>query len=341
MILLDGEFHLEALRVAGLQVNWSSAPEPTTPPEPFVLEDLLDGLLPLPLAIRLSNTRLDGATVHYDDMEFVLNALAFNASLQGHHVDLQLLTFDAAPLLVRGRVAVELNQPYPLSGELDWQLSEVLIEGTQPPNGHLQVTGDLDRVELSHQLAGLANLSSQGDVILDLAKLLNNEIPELDLQLDLTHTLAAQPVPGIENYVIEALQLHTQGTPDNLALTADASINAGISEAVQLAADVNFRAMLAGTRLQIDELAVLLDHGTLEVEGNVDWSSDVSVALTYHLQDENPGDYVETLPAGMSIRDLDSRGSLQLTQSADSMALNFQLQSLQAAINDYLLDGRA
>ena len=341
MTLLDGEFHLEALRIAGLQVNWFSAPEPVTPPEPFVLEDLLDGLLPLPLSLRLSNTRLDGATIHYDDAEFVLNAFAFNASLQGHQFDLQLLTFDAEPVTLQGAVQVELIQPYPLSVELDWQLNNVLVEGTLPPSGQLQAAGNLDQIQLSHQLAGLANLRSEGDVTLGLARLLNNEAAELALQVDLEHSLSSQPLPGMESYVIEALQLHTRGTPENLTLTAGATVNAGITDTLVLAADVNLNALLTGTRLQIDELAVMLEHGTLRVEGEVDWTSDINVALSYHLQDENPGDYLDALPAGMSVQALDSRGALQLTQSADSLALTFQLQSLQATVNDYLLTGRA
>lgn len=341
MTLLDGEFHLESLRIAGLQVNWFSGPEPATPPEPLVLEDILEPLLPLPLAIRLSNTRLDGATIQYDDLEFALNALAFNADLRGHQFDLQLLTFDALSLVVRGRLEAELRQPYPLAAELEWQFNEVLVDGTEPPRGQLEIAGDLDQLTVQHQLAGIANLSSAGDVSLQLARMLNNEVPGLDLQIDLTHTLAPLAAPGMESYVVEALQLRTAGSPDNLTLNGNAQIAAGITEEIQLAAALDLDARLAGSQLQINDLALLLEHGALHVNGVVDWSSALSVNLDYHLQDDNPGDYLGSLPADMTVRDLDSRGALQLTQDGDTMALEFQLQSLQAAINEYLLDAHA
>ena len=74
MTLLEGEFHLQSLRIAGVQVDWHSDPDAPAGP-PLVLDEVLEPILPLPISVRLSNARLDGATINYDDFSYTLSLI--------------------------------------------------------------------------------------------------------------------------------------------------------------------------------------------------------------------------------------------------------------------------
>ncbi|WP_339859912.1 translocation/assembly module TamB domain-containing protein [Pseudohongiella acticola] len=349
MTLMDGEFHLQSLRIAGVQVDWHSDPDAPAGP-PLVLDDVLEPILPLPISVRLSNARLDGATINYDDFSYTISSLGLNVSLQGHTLNIQQLSLDAEPVTLTAELEVELQSPYALNGTVDWQLDNSLLEGTAAPNGHLSVDGDLDRLQIEHELSGLTDAESRGEVQLGLARLLNARSDSLDLQVDLEHTLGTQtlPGPGMEAFTVQALTLRTQGTPDDLGLFAAARLDIELAEDFVLETDLNLRAALRGSQLQIDELAMRTASGLLALAGDVNWSDGIAVDLNYELDEPAPGNYIPGLPESMVIQDLRSSGQVTFTQAATSasgeagqMALAFNSDDLRATVNDYPLTGSA
>lgn len=344
MTLLEGEFHLESLRIAGLQVDWHSSAEPAPETPPMVLDDVLEPILPLPVAVRLSNARLDGADINFDDTNYVINSVGLNASLQGHTLALQQFTFDATPVRLSASLELELETPYPISGDISWRLDDSVLEGTEPPRGRLQVSGNLDRLQIEHSLAGLTDVQSSGEVQLGLARFLNARADAVDLRVDLQHTLGTQtlPGPGMENYTVQALTLRTQGTPEDLSLFAAARLDAALAEDFVLETDLNLRAALRGSALSIDELALRTATGLLAVTGNVDWTDGLSVNLDYELNEPLPDAYIPGLPDAMTIRDLSVNGEVAFSQGTGDdpeISLAFTGDNLQATINDYVLNG--
>lgn len=343
MTLLEGEFHLQSLRIAGVQVDWSSDPDAPAGP-PLVLDEMLEPILPLPISIRLSNARLDGATISYDDFSYTVSSLGLDISLQGRTVDIQDLSFDAEPLTLNADFELELQAPYPVTASASWQLDDSLLEGTQAPNGALSLSGNLDRLQIEHDLSGLTDVTSSGEVQLGLARLLNAQSDALDLRVDLQHTLGTQtlPGPGMEMFTVQALTLRTQGTPDDLALFSAARLDIDLADDFTLETDLNLRAALRGSRLRVDELAMRTATGLMAIVGDIDWTEGVSVNLEYQLNEPEAGNYIPGLPESMVIKNLRSSGQVAFSQAAGeagAQALTFSTDNLQASVNDYTFTG--
>lgn len=347
MTLLEGEFHLQSLRIAGVQLDWHSDPGAPAAP-PMVLDKILDPILPLPISVRLSNARLDGATINYDAISYTISSLGLNVSLQGRTLAIQDLSFDAEPLSLNAELELELQSPYALSGNANWRLDDSLLEGTEAPSGDLVVRGDLDRLQIEHELSGLTDLTSSGEIQLGLARLLNAQSDAMELRVDLQHTLGTQtlPGPGMEMFTVQALTLRTQGTPEDLALFAAARLDIDLAEDFVLETDLNLRAALRGSQFRLDELALRTTTGLLALEGNVDWTNGIAAELAYELDEPSPGDYIPGLPKSMTIHDLRSSGQVSFNQAAVSpsgdtgqMTLAFSTDDLQATVNEYTFTG--
>lgn len=342
MTLMDGEFHLESLRIAGLQVDWHSAPPPSEPAPPLILDELLDTVLPLPVIVRLSNARLDGATVRMNDQEFVLNALALDGNLTGRRVQITQLLVDTDPVDVQGDLELRLENPYPLSSTLRWQYAESVLENTAAPAGTLTLGGNLDRLQITHDVTGPASVHTQGQLVLDLARLLNAQTDAMALRLDLEHELQPMPVPGAGQLMINALNLRTQGTPEDLGLFAAAGLTATPAQGIVLETDLNLRAYLRGNQLNVEELALRTENGLLALTGNVDWSNGLIVSVDYEMDDLAPDSYLDNLPDNVQIRDLSSLGEFRLQRAASDNAplqITFTTPRISARVNDYLLTG--
>ncbi|MBU2097588.1 MAG: translocation/assembly module TamB domain-containing protein, partial [Gammaproteobacteria bacterium] len=308
----------------------------------FVLDDMLDAMLPLPVIVRLSSARLDGATVNFNGTQLLLNALVFDGSLQGRRLQINQLLLDSDAIDIEGDMALQLSNPYPVSGNLRWQLAQALLENTNAPGGELELGGDLDNIQLSHELHGPATVHSSGNVVLELALLLNGRVDELALRLDLEHILEAMPVPGADQLMIDALTLRTQGTPDNLGLFAAAHITATPTPDIALETDLNLRAYLRGNQLDIQELAMRTENGLLAVEGDINWSDGLMAGLRYEINDMAPGSYIANLPANLTLQDLNSRGELQLQQlpaEGSALQIAFATPQISVLVNDYPVTG--
>lgn len=342
MTVLDGEFHLESLRVAGLQMDWHSTPPPAEPMPALVLDTVLESVLPLPVIVRLSSARLDGATLRLDGQEFVLNALAFDANLTGRRLQINQLLLDTEPVNIQGAIELRLENPYPVSSTLRWQYAEPVLENTRAPAGTLTLGGNLDRLEITHDVTGPANVHTEGQLVLDLARLLNAQTDTIELRLDLEHELQAMPVPGADQLMIDALTLRTQGTPQDLGLFAAAHITATPTQDIVLETDLNLRAYLRGNQLNVEELALRTDNGLLALTGNVDWSNGLIVSIDYEMDDLAPDSYLDNLPDNLRIRDLSSLGEFRLQRAAAEDApvqIAFATPRISARLNDYLLTG--
>lgn len=338
--LLDGEFILESLRVAGLQLTLSENPNPPPPGPPLVLEELLTSILPLPIGIQLNNIRLDGANISQNDTDFALNSLTFNASLYGRQAEISNLVFEAPVASLNGNISATLRRPYPVEAALNWQYQEDISETIAAPAGNLELSGDLNNLTLSHQLSGPAALDSSGTIDLGLASYLNAESDNINPVLDLTHTLSPMTVPGAAQLTINSFTLNTQGTPDDLGLNANASITAAINDELSIQSDIRTQAFLRGSYLDIDTLALATDSGQVLIDGRVDWSDAVSINANYSIEDSAPGSYLALQDSGIVLANLASRGQVELIMPAGGdMNLSLQVPEISVVVNDRTITG--
>ena len=347
MTLLQGEFILESLRIAGLQIDQNVPATPAQTAAQLILDNILKAILPLPVDIRLNHARIDGAVLRIGGQEFSLLSLGVDGSLQGQTLLINELLVDTGELSLDAGIELKLENPYPITADIHWQTARPLLEGTVAPSGQLAVTGNLDQLSINHQLSGTANIHSTGTVTLNLAQMLNARADRLEAAVDLQHTLATTAVPGFEQIVINSLTLATQGALGNLGLAANADISASPSAGITVSTQLDARARFNGNSVVIDELLLSTDSGALAVSGEVQWAQGIgaqglTATLSYQLDDSAPDRYLENLPDNMSIRQLSSRGELRLQQAPEPGALwqiAFATPQTTALLNGYELSG--
>jgi len=347
MTLLEGEFIVESLRIAGLQIDLAAPATPAQARAPLILDSILNSVLPLPVDIRLNNARIDGAVLRFGGQEFSLLSLGVDGSLQGQTLLINELLLDSGQVSLDGGIELILQNPYPIMANIHWQTEGPLLEGTVAPSGQLAVTGNLDQMSINHQFSGPASIHSTGSVTLNLAQMLNARADNLATAVDLQHSLAATTVPGLEQIVINSLTLVTQGSLDAITLSANADISASPSAGITVSTQVDARARLNGNSVAIDELVLSTDSGALAVSGEVQWMQSIgaqglTAALSYQLDDSAPDRYLENLPDNMSIRNLSSRGELRLQRSPEPGSLwqiTFATPRTTALLNGYELSG--
>ncbi|WP_339866335.1 translocation/assembly module TamB domain-containing protein [Pseudohongiella nitratireducens] len=338
--LLDGEFVLESLRVAGLQLTLTENPNPPPPGPPLVLEELLSSILPLPIGIQLNNIRLDGANITQNGTDFALNSLTFNASLFGRQAEISNLAFEIPEASLNGDISATLRRPYSVEAILNWQYQEDISDTIAAPEGTLELSGNLDTLTLVHQLSGPAELNSNGSVELGLARFLNAETDTINPNLDLTHTLSPMTVPGAEQLAINSFTLTTQGTPDNLGLNANASVDAAINDSLNIQSDIRTQAFLRGSHLDIDSLALETESGQVLIDGRVDWSDAVTINANYSIEDSAPGSYLALEDSGIALENLQSRGQVEVIMPpSGDMNLSLQVPELRVMVNDRIIAG--
>jgi len=323
MTLLEGEFVLESLRIAGLQIDLAASPAPAQASTSLMLDQLINSVLPLPVNVRLNQARIDGATLHYNGQQFSLLSLILDARLRGRTVQIDELRVDSGLGGFAAGLEVTLQSPYQLNADIDWQYARPLLGNTVAPSGQLMLSGDLDRLHIDHQLSGPASLQSTGTITLNIAQLLNARVDSLTPAVDLEHTLTAMVIPGVDAVTINSLHLVTRGNPDNLGMSAIADITASPSAERVITTQVEAQATLRNNHLLIERLLLRTDTGLLAVTGDVHWPQtadrqSLTASLSYQLEDSTPDRYLTNLPDNMSIRNLSSRGELQLQQSAVS-----------------------
>src|SRR5690606_13305820 len=124
-----------------------------------------------------------------------------------------------------------------------------VLENTPAPSGELTLGGNLDLLQIEHEFRGPASVRTEGQVTLDLARMLNAKIETLNPALDLEHVLQPMAVPGANQFMINALNLRTTGRPEDLGLFAASHITATPTPDITLDVDLNLRAYLRGSQL--------------------------------------------------------------------------------------------
>ena len=336
--LLGGTFVLDSLQVQGLQVQYSSAAGADTAPlgaDPFA------ALLPLPLGVDLRSLILEQTSITLDGQPNIeIPRLALAASLAGSVLQMRELTLDASPLQVQGFVQADLQGGISLRGTLDWQLAAVLPYDLASPAGRLTLSGTLDTLGLTHVLHSPVQIDTQGSVVLNLLQGTGGQ------RLDLTHSVGSQslaallPANGFSLQLREAL-INTTGWLDALALDGQGTVQVLNAQGSALFSDLVLRAnaVLEGSSMQLEQLSVSTDSGSLSTSGELRWGTGLEAAVTYSLSETDAGRYAALLPAGVLPGPLSSTGSLNVSVVDTVTDARLVIDTLEGRLNDYPLSG--
>src|SRR5690606_6234646 len=129
--------------------------------------------LPLPVALTLDNARIQNIVVQFDETRIPVESVAFTATLADRELGISSLAISTtAPLgqdsplrsaSIEGDLALTLNPLLPLESELHWQIAGDLAEGIDSASGMLTLNGDLQSLQINHQLQTPVLLQTAGN----------------------------------------------------------------------------------------------------------------------------------------------------------------------------------
>lgn len=269
---VGGTLPIPTLRVSDLDLV---LPPPSDEPKPpLVLPDIV-----LPLAVDLGEARVERVRLYNagDTAPFLqIDHAALSANLTGSELTLRRFeaTLPSPALTARASGQVELTAAYPLTLNLDWEVTEAPAVALQ---GSAQIRGDTTALAVRHRLSG----SARADLRLRVADLLQE--PSWDgmleiIALDLPDFVADAPAVEVSG------RLETQGDLVKAAVTGQLDARApDLPDFGHLAAvlDVTWsERVLAIRRLDLNEqvsdalftatgrLDLSADPGRFEIEGN-------------------------------------------------------------------------
>ncbi|MFN2349134.1 MAG: hypothetical protein ABR558_06110, partial [Thioalkalivibrio sp.] len=320
--LFGARLAITRLNLRGLDLHTWPDPDPA-PAEPFRMPESIT----LPLAIDLAPARLTDLRLTFGDAQpLVINEIRLAASIDGQSARIRTLTVDAPDFALDLTARSDLAQPYPLEAELTWQvnLPEALAVGlvSTQANGRIQLSGDLERLALQHQVEAPVNLRGEGELM----ELLT------DPAWDLTHHWEAFTwhLPEQGEVHLEAGDLLSTGTLEDHRLELDTAV-VPLDYPPQ-----HIRLEARGDTQAFSELSLELagETGRLALSGNARWLPTPAWDLTVAGRELNPEPLSPELPGRLNLDarvtgTLDGDGLLSLDVDALDLAGTLRGETLR------------
>ncbi len=340
MSLFSGEFVFDQLSFSGVAVDWHSAPTPenTEPvsPDPFA------GILPLPLDIAINRFALRDADIAFDEATYSIDSLTLIARLTQRHLSLNSLQFAAPPVQVSGSIETDLQESMPLALNLNWLYNGPILEGFEEASGELRLEGNLNRISLNHELITPAQISSRGELELNL---FNADTSERSFQLNHRidpQVLSSADLAGGRRLRIDSAQIITEGSLEAVRLSGEASITAEdpLGEVIVPPLDLQWATSWQGQSLAVETLMVTSTTGRIAANGTLDWEAGFSLDVHLDVEERNGEQYQPFLPEGLIIGALNGSGDLRLQQSDSGFAGELRIIDVTGELNSYPLSAQ-
>jgi translocation and assembly module TamB len=340
MSLVSGELLVDQLAIDGLGLNWHSAAEPTSPETAST--DPFAGILPLPLNISIVRLALRNASFAFDETAYSIDSLTLGAQLTQRHLSLNNLQFAAPPVQVSGFIEADLQEAMPLEVDLNWRYSGPIAEGIEEASGALRLAGDLNRIRLNHELTTPAQISSRGELELNL---LNNDAGARRFQLNHSidpQVLSSAGLVGGRRLRIDSAQITTEGSLEDVQFSGDARVTVEDpqGEIIGSALDVAWATQLQGQSLALETLTLNSATGYIAANGLLAWQDGFSLDVHLDVAEQNGEQYQPMLPEGLIIGALNGSGDLRLQQSASGFAGALRIIEVTGELNNYPLSAQ-
>jgi len=311
--LFAARLAITRLNLHGLDLHTRPDPDPA-PAEPFRMPEAIT----LPLAIDLSPARFTDLHLNFGDAQpLVIDEIRLAASIDGNSARIRILTVDAPDFALDFTARSGLSLPYPLEAELAWQINlpETLADGlaATEASGRIHLSGDLDRLTLSHQVTAPLRLSGEGEL--------------LDLLThpgwDLSHQWEAFTwhLPEQGEVHLDAGRLLSAGTLEDHRLELDTAVTPLDYPRQHVRLDAR------GDSQAVSELSLELEGeaGRLELSGSARWLPTPAWDLTVTGRELNPELASPELPGRLNLDaritgTLDDDGLLSLDVDALELA---------------------
>ena len=340
MSVFTGEFVFDQLSLEGVVLDRHSAP--TSDNEEKVSTDPFAGIFPLPINISINRLALRNASITFDDTAYSIDSLTLAAQLDQRQLNLSNLQFAAPNVQVSGSIEADLQEAMPLNLDLNWLYSGQLIEGVEQANGSLRINGDLNRINVNHELITPAQITSTGELDLNL---LNSETGAQYFQLN--HSIAPQvlsvaSLAGGRRLRIDSAQIATEGSLDSIQYSGDARVTAQepTGEIIVSPLSLMWSMHWQGQSLAVETLTVTSATGHIAADGTIAWQDGFSLDAHLDVEEQNGEQYQPFLPEGLIIGALNGSGDLSMQQSDEGFAGQLRIIDMTGELNNYPLNAQ-
>ncbi|MEX2469056.1 MAG: translocation/assembly module TamB domain-containing protein [Pseudohongiellaceae bacterium] len=318
--LFAGRVLLTELQLQTVRVEMPPAGEPPAEAQGDPLADF--AFTPLPVAIAIDELRVSDLEIVMAGQTTVVSSIAMSAGLVGQRLQIEDLALRLEALRVDGAIDLTLDAGLPIAASLDWRYEGELPLGFEAADGALDLTGSLQELTVAHSLNEPFAIASNGTVT----------NPASALALDLVHESESIALP-LESLPLQLddLRLVMSGSPEDMALTVDADLQTpGYPRGT-----LNASGHLQGDTLDLTELQLATDSGSLTGATLLSWGDGVSASGGLQVEDLQPLRFWQgELPA--TIADVTASARYDLTLGdADTRTVAVELQSLDAVVNGY------
>lgn len=337
MSLFSGEFVFDQLSFDGVDVDWHSAAAPDSTRSQSA--DPFAGIVPLPLNIAITRLALRNARLAFDEAAYEIDSLTLAGQLRERHLSLRSLQFAAPPVQVSGSIEADLLEAMPLKIDLAWRYSGPLVEGIEEAGGALRLEGDLNRIRLNHELTTPAQISSAGELELNL---LNDAAGATHFALSHNidpQVLSATALAGGRRLRIDSAQIKTEGSLEAVQISGDARVTVEDPQAQIIVppVDVQWATHWQGQSLTVETLLLTSATGHIAANGMLAWSEGLHLDAHLDVAELNGAQYQPLLPAGLVIGALSGSGDLRLQQDASGFAGELRIVQVTGELNNYPL----
>lgn len=255
-LIMRGVVSVEQLAFQGVDITLP-ATKPEQPQQPFAVPEWST-----PLALELDNVRLQRLTVVQGDAIQKINRAEFAGRLVGNRIKIDRFEFDHAMATATANGSFVFAPPFKTQLNIAWELRQPMPE---PLVGSGSFKGDLGQLTIKHVVQTPAELRIHGVVGL------LSDTPQLDVTAQwqrLTWPVAGfTPMEQLGIIVSPGGNLQATGSVNDYRLQLQTTVEAERLPPV----DIALTATGSREQLQLQNLQLQAQGGTLDTQGRVQW----------------------------------------------------------------------
>lgn len=323
--LLSGNIYLSRLDITGLIVKLPPSQE-AGQEEAFELLWPDKELLPIPLEI--ADITISDIQLTQESTDSIIDELRLAVRLSGRDLDIHELLVSAFDMQLQGDLQLTMTESMPLAGSLSWRFfGETPLPYTDYA-GELTLRGDLQALQIEHQLRLPQSITSSGSIVPGLF--------DAPLAFQLQHSLESIELPfqAIESYVIGNSTIATTGNLERVSIELTSEVSTPALPVVRLTASADY----SENTLSVEAFNLGLNDSSLNGTGSIDWVDSVTATGNFSMTSPSPLDYVEVeLPLDLSQLAID--GTFSVAQQNELLLGTLSVDNLTGQMGSYPVAG--
>ncbi len=319
--LLSGNFYLSTVDSEGISARLLNSSEPTS--ENPVATDW-DFTNPLPVGISVGSISADAISIDQNGQLYLLQHAAMSLQLEDQTLLLSDLQLDNSNAALHGNIQIELAEYLPLEAVLSWRYSGLLLDYFDNSRGEIKLQGNLQQMQLEHQLTSPYSIHSVGSIT---SGLVNDW-----LNFDLTHSSESLVLPfeAASVYDLSEIVIATKGNFSRLSLQVETIVSSSLLPEIA----VNAGAIYEEQKLTIDRYRLSTSSGSVSGRAQMEFGETIRLSGDYSLLDQNPLIYFEqSFPT--ELRNLNGAGNFNLEVNNNNAQGDLVITELSGRLGNY------